>query len=273
MLLSAVIHLKALEKANLPQHLGSAIRAEFLGWVQGVDQQAAHDLHAGDDLRPYTISDLHGTFKAQDGYYQVQKGESAWFRVTCLRARESMLLLNTLLPRLKGRKFSLQGGKFEVGEEAVVGGHPWAKVESAQVLYERYFEGEREAPDGLEIEFSAPTSFAVRNTQSDLPLPIPELVFDSWLRRWNKFAGVALPRKAVSMREAKLALSQYEDLKTHPVQLPDELLVGFTGKCRFRVLAKKDAYWTRLCNLLADFSFYCGTGAKTAVGLGQTKRL
>jgi CRISPR-associated endoribonuclease Cas6 len=146
-------------------------------------------------------------------------------------------------------------------------------VESAQVLYERYFESERELPDGFDIEFSAPTSFAERNTNSDLPLPIPEFVFDSWLRRWNKFAGVALPRKVTSMREAKLTLNQFDELKTQPVQLPDELMIGFTGRCRFRLLAKKDEFWARLGNLLADFSFYCGTGAKTTVGLGQTKRL
>ena len=28
----------------------------------------------------------------------------------------------------------------------------------------------------------------------------------------------------------------------------------------------------RLVNLLADFAFYCGTGYKTTMGMGQTRR-
>jgi CRISPR/Cas system endoribonuclease Cas6 (RAMP superfamily) len=52
----------------------------------------------------------------------------------------------------------------------------------------------------------------------------------------------------------------------------DAKWIGFTGKCRFRVLSK-DGFWVRLCNLLADYSFYCGTGHKPTYGLGQTRRV
>lgn len=269
MFLSAVIHLKALEKGSIPQHAGSALRAEFLRWVAERDARRAEELHDGDGRRPYTVSELHGTFHAKDGFNQFERGASAWFRVTCLRAEESTLLLNTLLPRLKGREFSLLGSRFEV-QEGATGGHPWARVEAAQSLVDRHFDPESPAPDFFDVEFVSPTAFS--DDAGFVPLPIPENVFGSWLRRWDAFAAASLPRAVPALGEARLTLNRFDGLRTSPVQLPEGMVIGFSGACRFRTLAEDD-FWARLCNLLADFSFFCGTGAKTTVGLGQTRRL
>ncbi len=270
MLLSSVIHLKALENGSLPADLGPAIRAEFLDWVGDSDSGQADDLHDGDDLRPYAVSDLHGTFRAQRGFRLVKAGQSAWFRVTSLRERETRLLLDSVFPKIEGQNISLSRTSFLVQKVVrVEGGHPWARGASYDSLVERHFKSEPQPSDTLEVEFVSPTTF--KSSGVHVPLPLPEHVLGSWLKRWNALSSASLPREVRELDEARLALSRYK-LETLAVHYDKATWIGFTGLCRFRILSE-DEFWLRLCNLLADYAFFCGTGAKTSFGMGQTRRI
>lgn len=262
MLTSIVFHLKALERGSLPQYMGAAVRAEFLNWMGEPDE-----LHEGNELRPYTVSDLKGTFRAQKGFNLVEAGQTAWFRATTLREKESLHLRDAVIPSLKGRIVQLGRVSFEVLSEAGAGEHPWAGESSYPALVERHFQAGKSPADALEVEFASLTTF--HDGDLHMPLPVPETVLGSWLRRWNEFSSASLPRAADELREAGLALSRYE-LKSGAVQYKNAAWIGFTGACRYRVLAK-DEFWARLCNLLAEYAFYCGTGYKTTYGLGQTR--
>ena len=85
MLLSTVFHLKALERGSLPQYMGAAVRSEFLSWM-GVtaDNGDLNDMHDGNKPRPYTISDLKGTFRAQKGFNLVEAGSLNTYRFLLL---------------------------------------------------------------------------------------------------------------------------------------------------------------------------------------------
>jgi CRISPR-associated endoribonuclease Cas6 len=100
---------------------------------------------------------------------------------------------------------------------------------------------------------------------------LPELVFDSWLQRWNALAPLSLPQEVKTFAQGHLVLSRYQ-LHTRPVRFGESLYIGFVGRCSFRVLLD-DPYWLRLAHLLAAFSFFSGTGHKTTIGLGQTRGL
>ena len=268
MLLSAVIHLKAIENGSLPMDMGPAVRAEFLKWVGEADSKTAGEAHDGDALRPYTISDLTGSFRAQRGFHLIEAGQSAWFRLTSLREAETRLLLDAVLPKAEGRNISLGRVRFQVQKVAKQEGeHPWARGSSCQALADRYFKSTGQPADALEVEFVSPTTF---HSDAHVPLPIPEMVFGSWLERWNHFSPASLPRKTGELEDARLALSRYK-LETRAVHYDKATWIGFAGRCRFRVLSD-DEYWRRLANLLADFAFFCGTGAKTSFGMGQTRR-
>jgi CRISPR-associated endoribonuclease Cas6 len=267
MLLSAVIHLKAIEKGSVPVDLGPALRAEFLKWVEEADSKMAGEAHDGDAMRPYTVSDLKGSFRAQHGFHQVEAGQSAWFRLTSLREAETRLLLESVLPKAEGRNISLGRVRFQVQKVArQAGEHPWARQSSCQALVDQYFKSSEQPSDALEVEFVSPTTF---HSDVHVPLPLPELVWGSWLDRWNKFSSASLPRKAGELGQARLALSRYK-LETRAVHYDKATWIGFAGNCRFRILSE-DEFWVRLCNLLADFAFFCGTGAKTSFGMGQTR--
>ena len=148
------------------------------------------------------------------------------------------------------------------------GEHPWARGSSYQALADQYFKSSKQPADALEVEFVSPTTF---HSDVHVPLPIPEMVLGSWLERWNHFAPASLPRKTGELEEARLALSRYK-LETRAVHYEKATWIGFAGRCRFRILSE-DEFWARLCNLLADFAFFCGTGAKTSFGMGQTRRI
>ena len=48
---------------------------------------------------------------------------------------------------------------------------------------------------------------------------------------------------------------------------------GFTGKVSYYIDKKAPPDLVFQMNLLADYTFFCGTGRKTTVGMGQTVRL
>lgn len=278
MLLSSVIHLKALERGSIPQYMGAATRSEFLTWMGITDAEEPHapdephddsDMHGGNQLRPYTVSDLHGVSNAQKGFNRIEAGQSAWFRVTTLNEEQSQKLQNSVLPNIVGKVFTLDRVKFQVTGVAEAGKHPGARATSYQALVDRYLKSTSPVPDTLNIEFKSLTTFHTGNFH--LPLPVPRMVLSSWLLRWNHFSSASLPHDRQDIKEAEFVLSRHA-IQTDTVEYRGRAWIGFKGDCTFRILAK-DEYWARLCNLLAEYSFYCGTGHKTTYGLGQTWRV
>lgn len=272
MLSSTVFYLQALERGRFPQYMGAAVRSEFLHWMgisdlDELDAKEAQEMHGGSQLRPYTVSDLKGTFRTHQGFHHVEAGQSAWFRATTLKREQTETLQKSVLPTLEGREFKLGGVGFRVQKAAEK--HLWAAGTSYQSLVERHFKSNPPPSDALEIEFASLTTFHAGNMH--MPLPIPETVLGSWLKRWNHFSPASLPRAVDELKEAKLALSRYR-IETDTIQYKRAVWIGFTGRCLFRVLSGGE-FWVRLCNLLADYSFYCGTGYKPAFGLGQTRRV
>jgi CRISPR-associated endoribonuclease Cas6 len=135
---------------------------------------------------------------------------------------------------------------------------------------QRYTLAPGQHPREVTLRFSSPTLF--RSGGRDLPLPLPSLVFDGYLRKWNGFSPLALPEEAKRYAEECVALGRFK-LRSHLVSFElggKGAHVGFTGEVRFRFLVG-DAYWTRVMTLLAGYAFWAGTGYRTTVGLGQTQ--
>lgn len=272
MLLSAFIYLTAQEKTSLPAETGTAIRAELLNRIQAVHPTRSADLHNGSLLRPFSISDLQGTFHFENGYRVLKKGQSIYFRVTSLTTEDSHILLESVFPNLQGEMIELAHQPFYVEKNIEI-----QHKLSYQELIEKYFNVHVSPPVFIDIAFDSPTTF---NTEYGvMPLPIPILVFNSWLRHWNQFAEKELPQEVKKIEEALISLSRYQKLRTQVVTLtrgtpenPKKIpMIGFTGLCRFRINTT-DSFWINTCHVLADFSVFCGTGVKTSYGLGQTRK-
>jgi CRISPR-associated endoribonuclease Cas6 len=277
MLLSLVITLQPLQPAILPAGQGRALAALFLDLVRRVDPLLANNLHAGDGLRPYTISDLQDPTINRRGELLLFPDQPLWWRATSLTEPLSQTVLEKVVPLLRecgnqnplildkdNRKvpFAVLGVAIQAEE------HPWAGRDSfenlAQVRLLR-----PDAPDPLlRLQFASPTTFHSQGLHQ--PFPLPEWVFCSWLERWNAFAPIGLPAEMREFAKKCIAVNRFR-IQTAVVR-HDVPLIGFTGECSFRIL-EPDPYWLRLADTLAAFAFYCGTGHKTTWGLGQTRCL
>jgi CRISPR-associated endoribonuclease Cas6 len=131
------------------------------------------------------------------------------------------------------------------------------------------------------LHFATPTSFKSGNVE--LPLPIPRLCFQSWLNSWDEHAPAPFfhdkaARRAflsevveacVSVSYSQLRMAQqalyFDGMRTREQ--------GFVGVCRFTVRAARvDPAFCRILDVLTRYSFFAGTGRKTTMGMGMTRR-
>lgn len=253
MLVSLVLFLEPQGAVEMPADLGRAVHAWFLGRVREDNPPLAERLHEGHALRPFTLSPLRG---ARRGL--------RWLRITALEPGLAEWLLRTTWPgeiELGPVSFRVQGVTSEPQE------HPWAGRTTYEALLDRLL-GAEEPEARVELEFASPTTF--RSRGHHLPLPLPHLVFGSYWEKWNAFAPLRLPEAVLSYVEEQVVVARYR-LCTRLVAFGEARFVGFVGSCRFLAL-RRDPRWLRVVQLLADFAFYAGTGHRTTVGLGQTRR-
>jgi CRISPR-associated endoribonuclease Cas6 len=144
--------------------------------------------------------------------------------------------------------------------------HPWAGQSSCEEIAAGKLLALHAAPQ-FTVEFASPTTFHSQGRHQ--PFPLPGLVFRQWLEKWNAFSPLRFPPETVSAAENLLAVSRYR-LESRAVKYGQAVYIGFRGRCTYRLL-DEDPYWRRALQALAAFAFYCGSGAKTTFGLGQTR--
>ncbi|MBA2277600.1 MAG: CRISPR system precrRNA processing endoribonuclease RAMP protein Cas6, partial [Chloroflexia bacterium] len=120
----------------------------------------------------------------------------------------------------------------------------------------------------LVLRFTSPTTF--RQAGDHFLHPTPRLVFGSHLRRWRAFAPVALD--ALSLARLEHIRLVEVDLQHIDVDLTVARHPAITGWARYRVDGADDAF-ARQVATLAAYAAYCGTGARTSFGMGQTEWL
>jgi len=269
MLLAAVITVAPVEPASAPATLGRAVHSWFLDRIAGVDAPLSDHLHRGEGPRPFTVSNLWGPKRARGGQVSLDPERPCWLRLTGL-TEEVSGAIERALPAV-GERLTLAGVQLRVTELATdADQHPWAGRADYADLVERYTLASGGRPRGVTLRFASPTVF--RSGGRDLPLPVPTLVFDGYLRKWNAFSPLALPEEAKRYADECVALSRFK-VRSHLVSFErgsKGAHVGFTGEVRFRFLVG-DGYWTRVMKLLAGYAFWAGTGYRTTVGLGQTQ--
>ncbi len=269
MLLAAVITVTPTEPVSVPASLARAAHAWLLKRIGDVDATLAERLHEGETPRPFTVSNLWGAGRAREGQVTLEPERTYWLRFTGLTA-EASGAIERALPA-PGEVLPLTGASLRVSEVTTEADrHPWAGRADYADLMQRYTLTPGPPPRAVVMRFASPTVF--RSAGRDLPLPIPSLVFDGYLRKWNSFSPLALPEEAKRYAEECVALSRFR-LRSHWVSFEaggKGAQVGFTGEARFRFLVG-DGYWTRVMTLLAGYAFWAGTGYRTTAGLGQTQ--
>jgi CRISPR-associated endoribonuclease Cas6 len=145
-------------------------------------------------------------------------------------------------------------------------GNEWSSCLSYPELIDRAFQQRHK----LKLHFLTPTSFSTGKI--DLPLPLPRLVFQSHKKRFEKFYQVAFLPNFENLVEYYAGISNMKQVKTAVIQTKNVRLIGFTGNVVFNLHSQTPPELVFQLNLLADFAFFCGTGKKTTLGMGQTRR-
>ncbi|MGB7439990.1 MAG: CRISPR system precrRNA processing endoribonuclease RAMP protein Cas6 [Coleofasciculaceae cyanobacterium] len=139
---------------------------------------------------------------------------------------------------------------------------------SYEQLYTKLVAEEPEPARQFALKFLTPTSFSQQKTH--LPLPVPALMFRSWLEKWNNFAPVYLGGdELVSYLSSNIRVKRHR-IQTRTFQLHRGYVTGFTGDVKLQVSYKVEPLLANVANLLINYAPFSGTGIKTRLGMGRT---
>lgn len=233
----------------LPPYPGRAFHALFYQWLALGDYALSTKVHDQSGPRPFTVSPLYRV-DGQPTVYLTLLDDTLWPALS-----QGISLTPTV--EVIGRPLTLPAGGPHVQHRS------YAELAAAASAETR-----------IRVRFLSPTSF--RSHEMHYPLPDPTIVYQSWLNRWNEFApeNVRINVALLDIVAAHVAVGRY-DLRTEMVDLGrNRKVVGFVGSVQYNIIraAKIGDEWLRRLNLLADYASFCGTGHKTAQGMGQTER-
>lgn len=286
-----VVKLRALVPFHAARHMGRAVQQFGLAQIGCVDPTLAEYVHDSTTAKPFTVSGLmNGDAAIHD---QCDPGQPAWIRLTALSA--------PVVAALEARREDLNR-QLESGERVIVelDRQPW-KLESigwenaewsGRTSYQALIDSHRFARPAPRLGLHFITASAFRTRGTNLPLPVPALVFGSLLSRWQTFTAHRL--RDLPDDQVDAYLTHCIHLSRHDIQTvlyhgkQGGKQIGFVGRTTFELvrrnpqlqrsdealaaLLEREYIWmARLVNLLADFAFYSGIGLKTTTGMGMVR--
>lgn len=267
MLASLVFTLTTNAPLTFPPHLGRASHAAFLHLISQADPDLAERLHAPNQRRPFTCSNVWG-LRRRGRSLVMEPGRPAFLRYTGLNAEVSGRLQQ--LAQDPPPHIEIEGDKLLVQQATLdPAAHPWAGQTGYEELASAHLLPGKSPPRRVELEFTAPTAF--RSGGKTLPLPLPDLVYGGLVEKWNEFSPVAVSDETRRFAEESMAINRYK-LSTRAIAAKGRSIqIGFVGHCRYIAL-NKDRYWLGVIQLLSDYAFYAGVGYQTTRGMGQVRR-
>ncbi|MFN6455774.1 MAG: CRISPR system precrRNA processing endoribonuclease RAMP protein Cas6 [Nostoc sp. EfeVER01] len=143
------------------------------------------------------------------------------------------------------------------------------EITSYEELYTTLVGNEPEPSRRFDLQFITPTAFAQSGT--NLPLPVPNLMFRSWLERWNHFAPIYLGSDELIAYLSNATMIKNHKIQTRTWQLQQGFVNGFVGNITLQVFNRADPLLANVAHLLVQYAQFAGTGIKTRLGMGQTQ--
>ena len=277
-----VIH--AFPKTDLPliHAQGKVLHGLFYELLQKASAAKGDEVHDTSGLKPFSTALLltDRQRRAED----IRAGEELKVRFTFLDDSIYPLLSRYFLTT---PDLSLELVKTELTVARILAtphsGEEWAGCRSFEDIYEQASDEEKH----FSFHFATPSFFKRGGGPAypDLmvPLPLPDLLFGSLLRNWNRFSGLPFSEEAL----LKDIFAHHLEMTAHRISSQQARLVfqkadgtyrttafpGFIGKCNFRLVEVHDASVVKQLNALADLAFFSGIGARTTMGFGVMRRL
>ncbi|UNU24507.1 CRISPR-associated endoribonuclease Cas6 [Microcoleus vaginatus] len=237
------------------------LHAWFLGQVQQTDPDLSQLLHDEQSEKAFTISGLEGDLLPGGKEFQLLGDRIYRWYVTGLSKRVVQWLSQWLqnLPQ----EIELRNAPLLI--------RSW-DIAFAPTTYQQLLTAEPPLSPTIKLSFVTPTSF--RSKGHHFPLPVPENVFHSYLRRWNNFSGADFDQaEFLNWIDENVIISRHK-LESQKVAAGKKgMVTGFTGAVEFGLgrSAHNRPNFVQLFYALGRLAPYCGTGHKTTFGLGQTR--
>ena len=276
--ISAVIHLSPPEDVTLRPTMGHHAHAVFLSLLRIGNPKKAEEAHATSAQKPFTVSPLIARGTRHRDSLHLQAGTDCKLRFTFLSdalfAHFAPVFFTDPLPSVR-----LGQATFQVNRLITTGSETdgWGGT----TTYEELIETAR-TETRMRARFYSPTAFRAltprgQDRRDEAAIDLVRC-YQSWVNKWNTFAPTQIDRDRLLEFVANHAGLTAVDSKNRVLDFGRHKVAGFVGSCAYRFFiehpsADADSLeMLRWVNLLADFAFYCGTGYKTTMGMGQTRR-
>jgi len=264
-LYAVLLELKADGDAIISPTQGHHAYALFLTIMQQSNPKMAERLHGTASTKPFTISPLQGKFRSAGKEVGIIDASNYSVRITFLQEDVFAYFMDATFKAAR-QPLRLESAIFHIEEVA------FNKQDSPLCHHQSYEDlfAEAQCAKKIRFRFLSPTAFRSGGKRNML-FPEAGLVFGSYLNRWQHFSPIKVD-KLIARSWERIRVAQYA-LGTHILHFNSYREVGFEGDCTFELPADFDEDSLKTINALADFGFYCGTGAKTTMGMGQTRRV
>ena len=276
--ISTVIHLIPPEDVTLRPTMGHHAHAAFLSLLRMSSPEKAAEIHATSRQKPFTVSPLIGNGERRGNFLRIRAGTECWLRFTflddALFAPFGEAFLTQGLPSIR-----LGGATFQLSRLVASGTE--TKDWSGAKIYEDLIESAG-TDRQLRVRFYSPTAFRELSPRGQKTRNQPHIdlvrCYQSWVNKWNAFAPMQIDKQRLLDFVANHAGLTAVESKSRMLDFGKHKAIGFVGSCAYQFFlerqsdGKSNTETLRLANLLADFAFYCGTGYKTTMGMGQTRR-
>jgi len=250
---SVVVNLGVADNKKIPLGLNRAIHAQVLTWLKKGNPEISVLIH-NSQQSPISISELIKRINSPiTKSVTCQDINRLFFNVNFLQGYLVPILLKGIEEEkeifLNNRKFTI------IGVDTL----PSLDSQAKSATYKELVENNSKFSREIKLKFVSPTSF--KQNGCIQPFPLPELVFNNLLRRWNTFAPVEYHFPKVDWQGMTAAY----DLKTKVIK-KEVTEIGSVGWVRYVFKNEEQA---RVANVLANFANFSGVGRKTAFGMGR----
>ena len=276
--ISTVIYLIPPEDVTLRPTMGHHAHAAFLSLLRMSNPEKAEEVHTASGQKPFTVSPLIGDGERRGDFLRIRAGTECWLRFTFL---DDALFVHFGSAFLTQDFPSIRLGEATFQLSRLVTSGTETKDWSGAKIYEDLIESAG-TDRRLEVRFHSPTAFRAlsprgEKTRNQAHIDLVRC-YQSWVNKWNAFAPMQIDKQPLLDFVARHAGLTSVESKSRMLDFGKHKAIGFVGSCAYQFFVERqsdgkgDTEMLRLANLLADFAFYCGTGYKTTMGMGQTRR-
>ena len=244
------------------------LQAALLRRIELVNPELSAELHdsapkASSSEKPWTISTLLRNFQKAGTRLTATAGEHYQARITALNA----YLIQALQAAFDsshplGREpLILEDIPFAIIAECC----RWGSLKTYASILTR----SRPICD-IVLRFISPVSFRPQNKPPALPEPYRCLL--GYIQKWNAFSELGMQTEPLLEYVSAHVTTEQTELRQTGRNYGEYYQSGWVGRVKWTADGETP-FLLRMVNALADYSFYCGTGAKTTMGMGQTRRI